>query len=42
MRGTMPGNRSSAHPVELTVKPRLFSGEPYGVLYSGVNRSSKP
>ena len=42
MRGTMPGNGSSAQPVDLTVEPGLFSEEPFGVSYSGANRGSKP
>jgi len=35
-------NGSGALPVKLAVKPRLFSGEPFGALYSGVNCRSKP
>jgi hypothetical protein len=42
MRGTIPINRLRVLSMKLAVKPRLFSGEPFGVLYSGVNRSSKP
>jgi hypothetical protein len=38
----MAGSRSSALPLKLAVKPRLFSGEPFGVLCSGVDRGSKP
>lgn len=41
MRGTMADNCSNALPVKLAVKPRFFSKEPFGVLYSGVNRGSK-
>jgi hypothetical protein len=42
MRDPILGNRSSALPVKLAVKPCLFSGEPFGLLYSGVNRGLKP